>query len=375
MRPDIEDKLRTPFRALRARVLSYDPELKKYRLRPDVADYDLIECPALDMGLDCPYAPDEEVLLQRIPNQGWLVMGRIPVSRNVVARTPQQLPESPAEEVQEVSFQDPDNDEKLFHAQPGDSVIRRGTVRSILSKVGVIAHKVSDTCYRHMSKAKSVIVDRCFSYLLSVPGATINLFFDRTSEEPKLEAQFSPKDLLNAMRFAMGGGVADGEDGFELAMGQFTRFLFQLLPEGQKIVFTQNGSATQITSSISEFLLRFGTGQFRWTADGLVVTKDATTVEVLTNSLEINTPELKLTTNTLDVDASGTVTLTAAALIMQQFHWLTVVQRLNTLLLSFQTHVHDAGPIVTSQPIGNPVNEKGTPIGTPIDAGEPPLSA
>lgn len=374
--PDVSSKLYSGFRAVRGRVVSYNHSLKKYSVRPDVANYDTIECPALDVGIDAPYTVNEEVLLQRIPNQGWLIMGRIPTSRNVRARTPQQLPESEPEEVDEIAFQEPDNDEALFHARPGDMVVRRGRVKSIVSKIGVIAHKVSDTCYRHMSKAKSVIVDRCFRYVLSVPRATFNLFLDRQTEEPKLEAQFNPQSMLNAMRFSIGGGVADGEDGIDVAMGQFARLLFQLLPGEQKVTYTQNSENTRIESSLAEFLLQFGTGEFRWTSAGLLVSKDDTVVQIDPASLEISTSALNISAETVTAEATGTVTVTANALIMQQFYWLTVVQRLNNLLLNFQTHVHtsDVPGAPTSVPTGNPVNEKGEPIGTPILPNEPPIS-
>jgi len=348
--------------------------LKKYRLRPDIANYDVIECAALETGFDSPYAPNDSVLIQRIPNQGWLVIGRITVARNIKARTTQQLPESAGENAKELSFQEPDNDEALFHAQPGDLVIRKGKLKLILSKIGIFAVKLSDTCYRHMSKAKSVIMDRCFDYVLSVPRATINLFLDRQSEEPKLEAQFTPQNTANAMRFAMGGGVADEEDGFDLALGQFTRLLFQMLPIGQEITYTQNGENTKITSTLAQFLLQFGTGQFKWTADGLLINKDNSTVRVDPADIVIGTTNLTLTAETLTAKVSGSTTLTSQVLVMQQFHWLTLVQRLNSLLLVFQSHEHQVGPLTSSTPIGSPVNEKGFPIGTPIAAGEPPLS-
>jgi len=374
MKTDVSDKLSAGFRALRGRVLFYNVPLKKYQIRPDEADYGVIECPALDYGQDSPYAVNDEVLLQRIPNQGWLVMGRIPVSRDSLSNTIQK-PDGPADKAKEISFQEPGNDEPLFHAQPGDFVVRQGKLKLILSKIGIFAVKVSDTCARYMSKAKSTITDRCFNYLLSVPRATINLFLDRQTEQPKLEAQFNPQSVANAMRFAMGGGAADDQDGFELAMGQFTRFIFQLLPNEQKITYSQNGGVTQVTSSLDEFMLAFGDGTFTWDATGLSIKKGAlTNVLVSTSSIELLAASVKLSATgsldlsapTVNASADGTMTLAASVLIMQQFNWLTVVQRLNVLLLAFSAHVHEVGPITSAAPTGPILNEKLEPIGTPI---------
>lgn len=375
MKPDIDDKLRSPFKVLRARVLAYSHPLKKYRLRPDQANYDIIECAALDVGVDCPFPVGSSVLLQRIPNQGWLIMGRIPTARNVKARTTRQLPESAGEDAGELSFQDPDNDEDLFHAQPGDLVVRQGKLKMILSKIGVFAVKVSDTCYRHMSKAKSVIIDRCFAYTLSIPRATINLFLDRQTEQPKLEAQLNPQTLINAMRLAVGGGVADDADGIDLAMGQFTRLLFQLLPAEQSLVYTQNGENTKITSDLNTFLLQFGTGRFEWTVNGLRVSKDGTSVLIDPTNLVLDTTNLTLTADNLTAEVSGTTTLSTQVLIMQQFHWLTVVNRLNSLLVAFSAHTHEGNlGVATTAPLPLPLNDKGLPIGNPIRPNEDPFS-
>lgn len=374
MRPDVTDKLSAGFRAIRGRVLFYNVALKKYQIRPDEADYGVIECPALDYGQDSPYAVNDEVLLQRIPNQGWLVMGRIPVSRDSLSNTIQK-PNGPADKAGEISYQEPDNDEPLFHASPGDYVVRRGKLKMILSKVGVFAVKASDTCARYMSKAKSTVVDRCFDYLLSVPRATINLFLDRQTEQPKLRARFSPQTTGNAMSFAMGGGVADNEDGLSLAMGQFTKLIFQLLPNEQKITYTQNGGTTQITSSLQEFLLSFGDGSFTWDVTGLSIRKGAqTNILVSTSSIELLAASIKLSATgsldlnapSVDVTADGTMTVAATLLVMQQYNWLTVVQRLNVLLLAFSAHVHQVGPITSAAPTGPILNEKLEPIGTPI---------
>jgi hypothetical protein len=382
---DTTDKLGAGFRAIRGRVLSYSVPLKKYQIRPDQANYGVIECPAVDYGQDSPYGVNDEVLLQRIPNQGWLILGRIPVARDSLSNTIQK-PDGPADKAGEISYQEPGNDEPLFHAQPGDFVVRRGKLKMILSVVGVFAIKVSDTCARYMSKAKSTIVDRCFDYLLSVPRATVNLFLDRQTEQPKLQAQFNPQTALNAMRFSMGGGSADGEDGFDLAMGQFTRLLFQMLPGNQKIVYTQNGPAKlRVESDVGSFLLQFGTGQFRWDDQGLTVTKDSTLVQVKTDSLVLSTPtatlrsaSLGVETGSADVNATGQVTVNAQFLVMQQFHWLTVVQRLNSLSLAFATHAHEGNlGLPTTPPLPlplGPVNEKGGPFSVPIAAGELPLS-
>lgn len=378
---DTDEKLAATFRAARGKVLAYRHDIKKYTIRPDVADLDIIDCPYLDTGIDAPWAVGDDVLIQRIPNQGWIVLGRIPVARNVGARTSQQLPEETPQETGEVSYQDPANDEAIFHARPGDAITVRKQSKFVVSRVGVIAAKVKDTCSMVLSAGLSVIKITAFDWVLSLPRLTVRMFLDRNTEQPKLKAQFKPQNTANIMRLLMGGGAADEADGLDLSMGQSSRLLFQLLPASQRVVYTQNEEQLRIESNIGQFLLQFGDGVWRWTDLGLQVTKGNTTILVDSTSLVISTETATLTAESLTTSVNGVTTLNSndvqvvtQILVMQNFHWLTVVQRLNSLLLVFASHTHNAGPIQTSQPIGSPVNEKGTPIGTPIAAGEPPLS-
>ena len=335
---DTESKLASPFRAIRGKVIKYQSALKKYTIRADVGNLGIIECPGIDLGIDSPHEVGEDVLLLRIPNQGWLVMGRIPVTRNVPARTSSELPTSAPTELNEVSYQDPDSDEHLFHALPGDSITIRNKTKFVVSAVGVIAAKVKDSCSMLMSGALSVIKFTMFDLLLSLPRLTVRMFQDRNDEQPKLQAQFKPKNANNLMRFLMGGASADDSDGIDLALGSTTRMLMQLLPANHSLTYTQNGDASlRVESNIGQFLLKFGTGSFRWTDAGLVVTKDNTTILVDASSLVISTQTATLTAETLTAKVNGAATLTAndvqivsQIVIMQNFHWLTVVQRLNS---------------------------------------------
>jgi len=371
MGSDSASKLAASFTRVGGKIVAYDSSLRKYTVRADNPVLPLIECPPADYGVETPFNPGDDVVLERIPNRGWVVCYRIPVTRNVRARAPGQLPDEQLTELDEVSYQDPNNDEPLFHARPGDSVVRRERAKFVVSRAGIIAAKVKDTCFTVYSAALSVVKTVAFDWVLAIPRITFRAFLDRVDEQPKIRGEVRPLNQANVMKFFAGGLSADGVDGIDVILGNNARLLFQMLPATQRL-FYQQGNTT-IESTVEEFLLQFGAGTYSMTDAGIQVALGTSVISVTSDALELLASDLTINAPVMTAQV-GTMTVDANVLVLQQFHWLTVVQRLNSLLLAFSTHTHQVGPIPSSTPIGNPVNEKGTPIGTPVIVGEPPVS-
>ena len=189
--------------------------------------------------------------------------------------------------------------------------------------------------------------------------------------EPSAACRIRPQNEANEINAKIGASATDkGADGFQLTMGSLLRLAISMLPGDTQLELVQN--TTTIKLSVTEFLLQFGDGTFTFNNDELRIVKGSTTVTIDATSLGIATQALTLTLDALTVSATGAVAIEGLSLTLQQYHFVTVVERLNALLLIFASHTHTVGPAPTTTPIGNPLNEKGFPIAAPVIVGEPP---
>lgn len=352
----------TDFSVSDGTVVSYDKLTRRYKVRVNSRKLSIVLASQLDLpGIEIPYAVDDCVVLQRIPPSGvWVILGRIPKPRVTDGQTLTNRQPSGG-----------DDDDSIF-TEDGDfavTVAEQTTLR--LSRGQVFVAKVAELCSIYLSKTANLIQLVCQTFTVRMKSFFFKAFVNEQTLEPAVQLAMTSELNKNDMKLALGGLAADSQDGLSLALGAMLKLLIQLLPGDTQLTYTQNVAKVSITAA--EFLQQFGDGSARWTSTGLVITKGATTLTIDPTSLAISTQAMTLTLSTLNVTASGNVTISAAQLIQQNYYWLTVVQRLNQLLLVFSTHTHQAGPIQTSSPTGSPVNEKGTPIGTPVLPAEIPL--
>lgn len=361
MNQDRANRVTTTFAVMDGTVRSYDKASRIYTAQINSAHYGLVECVQIEVpGCDAPFAVGDMVVLQRIPPSGvWVILGRIPFPR-VAGQT--------------LSYRQPsDEKDARFFTEDGDYSVRLSNfVNMTLTKAGAFVVRAAELCGLFMSKTTNLFMLTCQKFVVSMSSFVLKAEVDEQTLEPSIGMELTSRAGKNAMSVKLGGQAADEQDGLSLALGSLLKLLIQLLPGDTQLTYTQGTAKVSIT--VSEFLQSFGDGSMRWTTSGLTVTKGTTTLTIEPASLGISAEAMTLTVSTLGVNASGNVTISAAQLIQQNFYWLTVVQRLNQLLLVFSTHTHQAGPIQTSTPTGSPVNEKGTPIGAPILPLEPPLA-
>lgn len=358
--PKANSPIVADFSAMDGAIVSFDPDTRKYRVRVNSRKLSIVEAVQLETpGFEAPFAVDDMVILQRIPPSGvWVILGRIQKPR--------------AKSSEKVTYRQPgDQTEAALFTSDGDFAVKpSSTVEIFLSRAGAFAARVAALCTLALSKTSNLIKMTCQTLVVEMPKMVLRASVADQTLETSAGIEMTTAGN-NQLKLQLGGLVADNSDGLSLALGSLMKLLIQLLPGDTQLTLTQN--TTKVVISTAEFLQQFGDGQARWTNTGLTVSKGATTITVAPESLGITAQAATLNLSALTANVTGTITLSAAQLIQQNYYWLTVVQRLNQLLLVFSTHTHQAGPIQTSTPTGSPVNEKGTPIGMPVLPAEQPL--
>jgi len=360
---DTGGKVVSRFMTQTGRVTKYTAQTCKYTVRPHMAPFSDVFCCALvtGAGAEAPYAVNDLVVLHFYPAVGWAIMGKLSVPRNRLTKPQFSDEKGRGAETREISYRDPDDTEKQFHAEDGDHRVSRGESQMIMSRVGVWAAKVAHDCARYMSKTGRLIRDTCYNYVLSLPRMIFDVNTTVESGEPSVKARIQPQNPLNEIKLKMGGSITDaGADGLQATMGSLFRLAISMLPGDTQLELIQN--TTTIKMNLSEFLLQFGEGTFRFNETGLVVVKGGTQVSLDATSLAIVTQALTLTLETLTVNASGAVVVNGSSVMIQSYTFLTVIERLNRLLLSYALHTHgtaigptdipngDLPPILTPEP-------------------------
>lgn len=347
-------------------VLSYDVERKMYRVRLAVTGAPIVACPALDVGTDSPFSVGDRVIVHHYHDYGYVLLGRLPAIVSQRPLTAQQPDDTKPDDLTDgVSCRDVLDKESALYAEAGDISVLRGSARLFISKAGVMVHKVADTCIRYMSRTLSTIKDICYTYILSQPGVTVvsKVDMDQTSPsvgQPQVAVEVAPTDTANTMTLKLGGGVTDAgtTDGMALVMGQLVRLLLKLTAANPTLEYTHGEGRTRVSIDLQQFLLQFGQARFTWDDTGLTITQGASKLQLSVADV------LEIVTSGLTLLMSGSVGLTAKELNVaapavfttpvkiQGFDALTVYTTLNSLILAFNAHIHQVGPVPTSPPAG-----------------------
>jgi len=348
-------------------VLAYDVDRQTYRVRLTDSNRQPVQCPALDTGADSPYAVGDRVAVHHYHDYGFVVVGRLPVPLSQLPLTPQEPNDTTPVSIKSgdaLSYRDVLDKEASLYAEAGDMSVRRGASRFFLSKTGALLMQVAVTCSRYMSKTLSTIKDICYTYILSQPGVTAvsRVDMDQTSPsvgQPQMSLEVVPKDTANTITGRLGGGVLDsGDDGLSLAMGQLVKLMLKLTKANPLLEYTHGDGRTKVQIDLQQFLLQFGQAQFVWNATGLTITQGASRLALTAaDILEIVSSGLTiLLSGNVDVQAAGLNVNAPAVFVtpvkIQGFDALTVYNTLNSLILAFNAHIHQVGPIPSSPPAG-----------------------
>lgn len=340
-------------------VASYTPATKVYLIRPLARNLPPFECPAIDNGFDNPFGVGDQVAVQYFPNYGFVVTGRLPTALSQRPINTRQPNDTQPKDSAVTTYRPLLSKDSLFNAQDGDLDIERGSSRLFLSRVGVAITRVAETCFRYCSKTLNTIKDVCHRYILSLPGITLVLKVDEeptsaTVGQPSVALEVVPTNKTNKVTLKAGGGILSGVDGMDLLFGNLIRLMLQLIPANPKITYT-HGEA-QFSLDLQTFLATFALATFKWSAEGLSLVRGNTQISVSAADL------LAIVTSTANIQVSGTLNVQAQAMNVnaparfstpvniQTFDYLTVVTTLNLLILTYNTHIHQAGPIPTSPP-------------------------
>lgn len=365
-------------------VVSYDAEKTVYRIFLDVGQ--AIDARLLDTGNTRALKTDDKVLCIRATTTQWLILGKVPtISRDItsdpeVNRQLNLFPTTPQSNQETPSFRQPGNNDSLG---TGDQQILAKSsssfARIALWAAGGALIEVGRRTYRFFNGTLGIIKDFCFSYVLSVPGATAALFAKSQEKktqgsidiQPFLQEGFNETDRLTMIAGADAvsqdgespierkqgscGEVTSattGKPGISLILGEFIKALMDSQSGKVKISLGENNvfefDLQELRAALSDTSLTMG-------ADGIVLQKGNETINLGLEELIFTVTALTMTiTNAVNVTASEVNIQGVTSINGYKFVEDLITTLNNQWLLLYNTHVHtsDVPGAPTSPPTG-----------------------
>ena len=354
-------------------ISSYDPEKQVYRVIIDQGQ--VVDARLLDTGNTRAIKEAEKVFCIRAETSQWLILGVIPLASRNVTSDPdvnQQLnlfPTSPQSNTSTPSYRQPGDEESLG---PGDyqTIARSDSsfARLVLWAAGGALIEAGRRTFRYFNGIAGIIKDYCFTYVLSIPGATAALVAKSDTRKTQASLDMQPALLEGAeevdrLTVLAGADAVDasgevpiarkqgscgevtsaaaGKPGISLVMGQFIKTLMDSQAGKMKITLGDNNvfefDLQQLRAALSDTELVMG-------ANGIMLKKGSETVN-------LGLQELIFTVTALTMTVANVVNLTAANVNIKgvtSINSYKFVEDLITTLneqwsLAFNLHVHTSG--------------------------------